>query len=72
MMTALAVERWGLRSGLVAEELGRPAKQASVWAGEGTRLRRNDLTFRKQYEALDAALKSRLSSTGDRTLQENR
>jgi len=61
MMAALAVERWGLRSGLVAAALGRPAQQVSVWAGEGTRLRGEDAAFREQYESLDGALKQRLA-----------
>ena len=61
LMAALGVERWGLRAGLLADVMGRPAQQLSIWRGEGSRLRGEDAAFQEEYEALDAALKRRFA-----------
>jgi len=59
LIMALGVERWGLRAGLLGAAIGRFAQQISVWAGEGTRLRRQDAEFKGKYEELDTKLLAR-------------
>jgi hypothetical protein len=59
LVMALGVERWGLRAGLLGAALGRSPQQISVWAGEGTRLRRQDAEFKGKYEELDTKLLAR-------------
>jgi len=61
LAVTLAVERWGLRAGLLAAAMGRPAQQVSVWTRDGTRLRLEDPVFRKAYEELDRSLRRRLA-----------
>ncbi len=66
LVTALAVERWGIRSGEMARELGRIVEVVSRWSGDGIRLRVTDPSFREAYERLDRDLLGRFASGGGR------
>ncbi|MCG6962379.1 MAG: transposase [Acidobacteria bacterium] len=71
LSSVLAVERWGLRSRVMAEAMGRPGQQVSVWAGQGSRLRRTDREFGEAYETLDRGLLQRLSKRSESSPPEN-
>jgi len=60
LIMALGVERWGLRSGLLALAIGRSPERVSVWVGQGAALRQEDVAFQTEYERVDAALLERL------------
>jgi len=60
LIMALGVERWGLRSGLLAVAIGRSPERVSLWVGQGAALRQEDDAFGTEYERVDTTLLERL------------
>jgi REP element-mobilizing transposase RayT len=56
LVAALALERWGVGTTMLAREVCRRPEVVSRWAQRGAELRQTDLAFADAYDALDAAL----------------
>jgi REP element-mobilizing transposase RayT len=61
LLAGLAIERWRVRAGALAEVFGRRPEVISRWATRAGELRLADGEFARAYEALDAALLERVT-----------